>query len=100
MKKILIGLLSLGSLSVLATNSCRFDTWWIPRDDQGSVRSAKITFKDSFSEERCRDEASKGQKSEFIILMTEPGAHVVKTKYTYKSDGNKASGVFKHGVWK
>lgn len=100
MKKLFIGLLALSSLSAFAADSCRFDTWWIPQENHGALRSAKITFKNAFSEEECRKEAGKGQKSEYIIRMTEPGAHVVKTKYTYKSDDNNANGVFKHGVWK
>lgn len=98
MGKLLIGLLALSSVSAFAGDSCRFDTWWL--SPESNLSSTKMIFKNVFTEEECRDEARKGQASDYIIRMTEGGAHIVKTKYLYKSDDSTASGVFKHGRWK
>ena len=100
LKKSLIGIFVLGSLPVLADQSCRFDVWWIHGDDPGAVRSAKIKFENTFTEEGCREESRLGQSSGVIVRITEPGAHIVKTKYTYRSEDSRASGTFKHGVWR
>ena len=100
MKKIIIGLVALLSISAFA-DTCRFDVWWIPQEDQGVVRSAKITFKDVFSEEQCRTQAELGAKSEYIIRVTDGASdYVVKTKFKFESYGTKSSGTYKQGIWK
>jgi hypothetical protein len=100
MKKIIIGLVALSSISAFA-DTCRFDVWWIPQEDQGVVRSAKITFKDAFTEEQCRSEAELGAKSEYIIRVTDSASdYIVKTRYNFKSAGLKSTGTYKQGIWK
>ena len=100
MKKLLIGLLALGSLSSFA-DTCRFDVWWIPQSNHGALHSAKITFEDSFTEEQCRNEAKLGADSEYIKRVTDKDSdHIVKTKYKFKSNSNNVSGTYKHGIWK
>lgn len=101
MKKLLIGILVLASVSTFADSICRFDVWWIPQSNHGAVNSAKIKFKNSFTEEQCREEAELGEDSEYIIRVTDRESdHIVKTKYTFKSNGYKSSNKFKHGIWK
>lgn len=100
MKKILVGLLALGSISAFA-DTCRFDVWWIPQSNHGVVHSAKITFENAFTEDECREEAKLGPDSEYIIRVTDRDTdHIVKAKYKFKSERNKASGTYKHGIWK
>ncbi len=100
MKIIILGLIALSSVSAFA-DSCRFDVWWIPQEDQGVVRTAKITFNDYFTEEECRKEAALGAKSEYIIRVTDQASdHIVKTKFEFKSSGIKTTGTYNQGIWK
>ncbi len=99
-KNIIVSLLALSSVTALA-DTCRFDVWWIPQDDHGAVRSAKITFKDTFTEEQCRSEAELGAKSEYISRVTDRASdHIVKTRYVFKSAEMKSTGTYKQGIWK
>lgn len=100
MKQIIVAFVAFTSISAFA-DTCRFDVWWIPQENQGVVRSAKITFKNIFTEEQCRTEAKIGGDSEYIIRVTDNRSdHIVKTKYTFKSQGAKTTGTFKQGIWK
>jgi hypothetical protein len=95
-----LSVLMIYSHLAIADSTCRFVTWWIPQHNQGVVHSSKITFKNIFTEQECREHAKLGQSSEYIIRMTDKHSdHIVKTKYTYKANGNRSSGTYRQGIW-